>query len=159
MKLIPLQQWVCDTCGGVINSPEEGYIQWKRRGGNLCIEDIKIVHHKLHSPLVSKGNDKGCYVYDADSDLKSFTGVMGIIEMLSLLDPGKNFLPVLDTQAEVRIWVETMRRLQIPHYEEARRYMAVAKSNGDLGGVNEVAIYTPDFLQKLIKKYRARADI
>ena len=43
MKLIPLKQWICDTCGEIINSPEQGYFQFNVT--DKKIDYFIIVHH------------------------------------------------------------------------------------------------------------------
>jgi hypothetical protein len=57
-KLKPLQQFVCDTCGELIQSVDQGYVEWlwDDKGGNA--RDFHIVHHALYSPLKP---DLGCY--------------------------------------------------------------------------------------------------
>ena len=148
MKLKPLEQWICDSCGEVINSPSEGYVQWQRND-NLYIEDYKIVHHKKYSP-----NKKGCYIYDYDDSLEDFVGDKGIINSLSLLDAGPNFIPNYTPQTDIRKWTEFFRRLHIPYYEEARLYWGRAKAEGYFADSNEIRIYQPDFLKELIENYQ-----
>jgi hypothetical protein len=49
-KLIPLQQWYCDTCDELIGKPEEGWLEWmvdeERQGYGY-----RICHHFLASPI------------------------------------------------------------------------------------------------------------
>jgi hypothetical protein len=55
MKLVPLKQWICDTCGEVIERPNEGYVQFVDSNNDGNYDDFVIVHHAAYSPL--KGNN------------------------------------------------------------------------------------------------------
>ncbi len=154
MQLIPLQQWICDVCGEVIQCPGDGYVQWNRNS-NLEIDDFIIVHHKTASPR--EHSRDGCYRYSSDSDLPRFLGVHGQIELTSLLDPGVYHLPKYSQQVvDIRKWVDFYRRLQLPYYEEARRYWSVASSNGYFAGLTQVCIYLPDNLKRMIEQYEQK---
>ena len=52
--LEPLQQYICDYCGELINSTEEGYVEWlserNEETGRYEYHGFKIVHHKPYSP-------------------------------------------------------------------------------------------------------------
>ncbi|PRR70902.1 hypothetical protein [Clostridium thermopalmarium] len=151
MKLIPLKQWICDVCGEIIEKPEDGYVQW-HRDSNMKIDDFIIVHHQSASPRKCTSN--GCYKYDSDSDLKSFLGEHGIVELHALLDPGPYHLPEYCKQvADIRKWSDLYKRLQLPYYEEARKYWHRAMSDGYFGDSNEVYIYLPNNLKRMIEHY------
>ena len=49
--------------------------------------------------------------------------------------------------------MELVRRLTIPHYEEARLYWDKAKQNGFFEGANEIWVYLPNNLRDLIQEY------
>lgn len=152
MRLNPLKQWICDTCGEIIERPEDGYVQWNRND-NLIIDDFVIVHHKLASPLKNH-NKNGCYKYHSDCDLKSFLGDRGLVELHSLLDPGPYHDPDYNTRvSNIRKWSDFYKRLQLPYYEEARQYWNRAMSDGYFGDSNEVYIYLPESLKEMIKHY------
>jgi hypothetical protein len=155
--LKPLEQWYCDYCGEVIASPREGYIEW------LVEDDIadafRIVHHASASPR-RPGED--CYHHTAhrgrhDMHLDRCVGPAGLPYLLSFLDLG----PVHDPDEEhtvrvrsVREFVEVMRRLTLPYYEEARTLWGIATEGGFFdGGGNEIWVYLPDTLKTLIKQY------
>ncbi|GEA17755.1 hypothetical protein [Moorella sp. E306M] len=153
MKLTPLRQWICDTCGEVIQKPEDGYVQFHQdENGNY--DDFIIVHHYSASPLKGKF-EKGCYRYDLDLDLKHFLGEKGLVRLLSLIDVGQHINPKLDKPraSNIRKWVNFVRRLQTPYYEEARLYWELAEQDGFFDGANEVWPYLPDTLKELIEKY------
>jgi hypothetical protein len=57
--LEPLNKWICDQCGGVIDSPRDGYLQWLTEGGDRMLDSehgFKIVHA-----------DPKCHFYGQDS--------------------------------------------------------------------------------------------
>ncbi|MBU3090181.1 hypothetical protein KPL42_17040 [Clostridium gasigenes] len=158
--LEPLKKWYCDTCGEIVDKPEDGYVQFKRcKENGLVYEDFVIVHHKTKSPLKNKRRD-ACYIYDSDSDLKSFLGDKGKVNLLSLLDPGPYHMPeFLQMTSNVRKWNDFFMRLQLPYYEEARRYLNRASSDGYFGDSNEVYIYMPESLKRMIEYYKNEDEI
>lgn len=151
MKLIPMKQWVCDVCGEIIEKPEDGYVQW-HRNSNGQIDDFIIVHHLTAS---SRKNHSGeCYKYSSDRDLKSFLGEHGVLELHALLDPGPYHMPECNIfVTDIRKWIDFYKRLQLPYYEEARQYWGRASHDGYFGDSNEIAIYLPENLKKMIEHY------
>lgn len=150
--LEPLKQWYCDTCGEIIESPEDGYVQFKRND-KFGYSDFIIVHHKSASPR--KYHQKGCYQYSSDCDLESFLGNHGKIELLSMLDPGPyHMIEYESNDTNIRNWKDFFMRLQLPYYEEARRYWDRASTDGYFGDINEIMIYTPDYLKQMIEYYQ-----
>jgi hypothetical protein len=150
--LEPLKQWVCDTCGELIKKPEEGYVQFHRKSDGTY-DDFIIVHHKLSSPY--KGTKKGCYKYNSDCDLTEFLGDHGTIQLLTFIDIGPYHMPEFKSRTvNYRKWVDFFYRLQLPYYEEARRYWNRASADGYFGNINEVAIYQPKYLKEMIEHYK-----
>lgn len=153
MRLEPLKQWFCDTCGEIIEKPEDGYLQW-RRNSDFKIEDFVIVHHKVASPL---NHDKdGCYKrhYNSDNSLVEFLGDRGLVNLHSLADPGPYHMPEFDMFVnDVRKWLEIYKRLHLPYYEEARQYWDRAINDGYFGDSNEIYIYLPNNLKRMIDYY------
>lgn len=149
-RMKPLQEWVCDKCGGTVTA-EDGWLEWLSGSvGNKGPNSFHIVH-----------NRQACYhhndAYDrADMHLDAFLGPVGLQQFLSMLDVG----PILDPDGdhmqqppERRSFVDTVRRLHIPYYEEARRYFSDATSDGWYSDQNEVSIFTPDTCESIIKRY------
>ncbi len=148
--LQPLQQWVCDTCGGIIERPEDGYFQYDR-DDNLKTHSFIIVHHKSKSP---RHTNDGCYQHDHDDSLTSYIGANGLVNLLSLVDVGRyhNVDNDVDT-SDIVGWCDIVRRLHTPYYEEARLYWNRAIAEGYFDDINEVGIYRPGYLKKLIEYY------
>lgn len=151
MKLIPGKQWICDACGGVIEQPQDGYVQW-HRNSNSQIDDFAIVHHISASPRKHQSN--GCYIYNSDSDLSSFLGAHGIVELHALIDAGPYHMPQYKPMVtDIRKWSDFYKRLQLPYYEEARLYWNRAISDNYFGDSNEIYIYIPENLKRMIEHY------
>jgi hypothetical protein len=157
MKMKPLEQFICDTCGEVINEPKDGCIEWKfNEDGDRS--EFLIVHHKTKSLLEG---ENGCYQHnDGMLPLENFLGARGIVQLTSFLDPGSYFGSDFESPdvLDIREYTELVRRLQIPYYEEARNYWGIAISEGHFDGANEVSLYLPDSLKSLIEEYENRGQ-
>lgn len=158
-KLEPLQQWVCDECGELIEEPSHGYVEWRRTDDPPYAKyGFRIVHHALQSPNRSRGGD--CYYSrqerGGDMALPESLGVKGMIHLTSWIDPGEEFLEEYDGPRvrDLREWTVLFRRLQIPHYEEARFHFAEAHADGNLGSANQVYFYLPEKgLRAILEQY------
>lgn len=153
MHLEPLKQWICDTCGEIIQSPDEGYVQFIDENSEGKWSDFVIVHHAQFSPRT--GNNK-CYREGySDFPLSEFLGADGLSRLIGLIDPGEFYFKELRVPrtSNFRKWVTLVRRLQTPYYEEARLYFGKAKNDGVFAGPNEVAPYRVDFLRNIIETY------
>lgn len=162
-ELQPLQQWICDTCGQVIQAPDQGWFEMRRDAHNRLF-GFNIVHHSLHSPLRDQRKG-GCYDPHGDMrgdyHLDDLTGPDGLARLMSFLDPGEHNrrVPELDdvTGDLLRAWVTVTRRLHTPHFEEAfkRGYIERAIQDGRVDG-HEMRPYTQQSLLDYIRDYRER---
>lgn len=160
MRLIPLRQWICDTCGEVIESPRDGWLEWVATDSRHA-RDFRIVHHRPVSPRGEHPPD-GCYQHASergrqDSHLDSFVGADGLARLLSFLDIG--YIDPDDSGPRVestRELAELTRRHMLPHYEEARLYWSEAVSDGFFDGANEVSPYTQTTLTAIIERFAPR---
>ena len=154
--LVPLQQWICDHCGEIIQRPEDGYAEWISDCENSSkgAKGFKIVHHAPASPRQPHGD---CYFYEASSlALSDMIGPTGLVRLLAHLDVGPQHDPDANRSpriANFREYTEFFRRLHVPYYEEARQYWSKAKDDGFFDGASEVWIYMPRTLQKLVERY------
>ncbi|RKY37458.1 MAG: hypothetical protein DRP78_01105, partial [Candidatus Omnitrophota bacterium] len=88
--LKPLQEWICDTCGEIIRSPHDGYVEWLSNNDKQQ-RGFRIVHHARCSPKYPSGD---CYKYinkhpNHDSlALEDFVSINGLILLLDSLDKG-----------------------------------------------------------------------
>lgn len=150
----PLKQWVCDVCGQVIENNEDAYVVWGRDESGK-IDKMRIVHKNYRLDDGTKtGCDRDQITYNESLPISNFLGAEGVAQLLALVDPGCYHVEdYVDRIADVRLFVEMFRRFQIPYYEEARFYLARARADGFLGGVNEVAMYVPSTLKEVIEEY------
>lgn len=149
--LEPLKQWICDTCDEVIETPDDGWVEWQRdESGHVF--GFRICHRG------ERFRDRGCKEYRGGPDmgLEDFCGEVGMARMLSFLHAG----PLLDAESEqthrVRDfanWTDTFRRLFVAHYDEARASFEKAQSDGFFDGANEVFPYKPKVLKEIIERY------
>jgi hypothetical protein len=128
--------WLCDTCGGKINSPGEGLVEWYTFNddeGVIRHGNFRLVHEISASPLKKMNlKRKGCE-FDLraarikvegaieNQPLAIFLGPDGLMRLLSFIADG-NF-PV----AEV---LRMIKRLHVPGFEMARDFFAAAASEG-----------------------------
>lgn len=147
--LKPLENWICDHCGDVIDSAAKGYVEWIDSGGHAS--EFKIIHAggQCHHHLQRAGL--------SDSSLKDFVGPLGLVNLLRVLDVGTYHNPTFSgphiAQPEIRPYVEVFRRLHLPYYEEARLYWGDAIQDGEFDGINEVAIFMPEKLERIVERY------
>lgn len=152
MKLKPLKEWYCDKCGEIVTE-EEGYIEWFSESaakGRPQASEFKIVHNKSQCKIHS---DK----LQNTLPITSFLGPDGLVRLFSFLDIG----PIVDKEnsgskiKNMREFVELMRRLHIPHYEEARFNLENAFNDGSLGTPSEIYIYSQEALKYIITDYES----
>jgi hypothetical protein len=141
IKMKPLKQFVCDECGQIIKNINDGWFEWIDLKGD-DIHGFRIVHFSGASPRFKQG--KNCYYPEhlgiSDNHLKYFTGEDGLGYLLSLFERR------LRDPKEV---IEMIRRLHIPHYEEARFFFKRAIDEGFIACFDD----TQDTLKKIISKY------
>ncbi len=155
--LVPLKQWICDSCDELINSAEDGWVEWLsgRETFNSCY-GFKIVHNDGSSPR-GKG---GCFHYSekqgpSDTQLARFMGEKGYVYLLSFLDWGPYVTPEYKGPRvkDIREFVAFMRRLTIPYYEEARVFFDKALAEGIMDPSIVEGIYEPESLKEIVEKY------
>lgn len=141
--LKPLEQWYCDKCKDIIETASEGYVLWRSNDDQKALDFIII--HKV------KCDDRG---YSFSAALKDFLGVNGLIYLTSFLSIGPLKKSIGQgsrfgiTQPDE--FVDFMRRLQTPYYEEARTKFSSRDVLEWYSDSNEVAPYSPDSLKKII---------
>ncbi len=145
LNLVPLEQWVCDTCGELIRDVEGAYVRFARVDG--VARDFRIVHHNPASPRPG-----GCYGPDELSDLpmSRLQGDDGLAVLLGLLEPGPALLP--GVRADVVSWAELFRRVRLPRYEEARQLFAAGEGAGVWpDGRHESSAYSQEALAQILE--------
>jgi len=121
--------WICDTCGLIVEKPEDGWIEWISFVGKKPGRDLRLVHHKPSSP---RGGEAGCqfvqsfeYAKDegliSDLPLSHFIGPDGLMQLLAM---------IVDQAVPVSEILEMIKRIHIPGYEHARLHFDRAISEG-----------------------------
>lgn len=152
----PLEQFICDKCKDVINSPKDGYVEFlshkDETGEFLQIRSgFKIVHHNGHNNC----NYYERTIHQQTIPLQEFFGDNKFNLIFSFLDEGVYFSPAKpkDKVHDLREFVEFCRRLTIPYYEEARFFFDLAKSKGHFDGENEISLYSSDKMKEIVEEF------
>lgn len=153
-------QWICDTCGSLIQSPEDGFVE-------LILDDdskivgATVVHRLVKSPYKDSKPSKGCYFgTGVDYELAHLVGPDGLSLLLNFLAPnehGKRQVLQELHPNHVSEWVTLIRRLHIPHYDESRSAVtqAISRSGGEVNG-NDPYLYTQRFMESYRKDFDDR---
>lgn len=154
--LKPLEQFICDECGEVIEDPKDGFVEWVYDG--KAAYGFRIVHVRSVSPYK---NVTGCFKYTdykgrSDVPLSDYLRtkhqkLYSLLDIGDILDPDGLFKIRI---ADFREYVDFARRITIPYYEEARLYLNQAIGDGFLDpGGNEVRLYMEDVLKSVVEEY------
>ena len=127
-----MNTWICDTCGGIIEKPEDGWVEWislTQAGISPSGRDIRIVHSHSASPL---DGPKKCQ-YDGDIEFRKDKGVLSDNSLTDFIGPdGLMRLLVFISEQELPTpeVLEIIKRLHIPGYERARNHFDKAIYDG-----------------------------
>jgi len=143
--LKPLKEWLCDNCGKVIKSPEDGYVIWRTNDEHQEY-DFRIIHQDIC-------DNKS---YPSSMALDEFLGPKGLVYLTSFLSIGK-VMNNLGRNSRSRIknldeFVDLLRRVQVPYYEEARKKFSEEHILEDMSDANEVSPYQENTLKRIIKE-------
>jgi len=165
--LKPLEQYYCDTCGEIIESVDEGYVEWisgnedpENNKSKYSIHSFRIIHDGSISPLKPKDRN-GCFKFNRTYGQSSvslntfFNPDTKYLYLNYMLHPGKFSYPDLD-QTLVRSiteYVEFIKRLTIPYYEQGRLFFQKALEDELIERTDEYNLHKPEFLKWLIDRY------
>ncbi|MGB0766170.1 MAG: hypothetical protein ACPGYV_00510 [Phycisphaeraceae bacterium] len=143
----PLTRWYCDTCGEPIEGGGDGILVWHRE--NNLVTGHQIVHRD-RCDVPSEG---------ACENLSNFLGSDGLVYMTAFFTRGR-ILTLHGEQEENEVqdppaYAELIRRLHVPHYEEARRYFGESSLYERHAGAAEVAPYRQESLISIIEEHGA----
>jgi len=141
--LKPLGQWCCDTCGDVIEGPEDGCIEWHTTHRTNTVAGFRVVHRS--GKCVYQGVELA--TLGRTSSLLPLTDAIdstGLGHMLVILEQSLREGSVRDEALNEMI--EVLRRVQIPYYEEAR----LAWQAGIKEGIHDGSRYDSATLKRLI---------
>lgn len=157
--LEPLKQYVCDTCGRVIEDPADGVVEWLEKTnseGRYVASQFRIEHrdspmsNDLSVCMHHRHNSADC---DVDLDLYLETAQAQLCSLLSPIsyqDPRGTGKSLIDDHYE---FAEFTRRITIPYYEEARQYFPLMEQNGEMRENSEILFFTEENLKGIIEKY------
>jgi hypothetical protein len=145
LKLELKKQWYCDYCGEIIETDNDGMLEWDsflpEDGREFTADNFRIVHRRDIKNCRPKHADD----YLSDGHLHWYTGSQGLSELLSI-----QARHTLDTLKFHKI----IRRLHVDYYEEAISYLPQALEDGeydiDPTGDGDISLTN---LQWLIRKY------
>jgi hypothetical protein len=146
MKLIPLRQWICDSCGEIIENPEDGWLEWYESKRNV-LSNFRIVHHDISCMYNERDLGKRGIIV-ASQSLDRMIGSNGLAYWLfeiELEEKGKVEYKI----KELTELVEILRRLHVPYWEEARLYWDRAFKEGFHDGCD----FGEKSLLSIIKEY------
>lgn len=121
--LKPLEQWCCDSCGGIIDGPVEGRVEWHTTYRTHKTSGCRIVH--VSRECACDAAEQAALGRTAIAiSLDSVVGHRGLAYLLKRIGEvvGLGWTETADGPA----FVEMVRRVQLPYYEEARLFWAVA---------------------------------
>jgi len=147
--------WACDTCGRVIALPDDGLVAWSS-GPNAPYDQIRLVHKDDKK----SDADSPCYPREgvwSSIELRELIGDAGLSRLLSWLSNGPlegrpGGRGVLDVDG----FVDLVRRLHTPWYEQARPWLSSRDQTtlGMLDYPNEYSPYVPQELLRIAQERR-----
>jgi len=146
MRTKPLTVWKCDTCGDDISDPGIGIVTY-RRDDQRRASDFRLVHKNIDGRRCDPDNDGG---FIDSIELSGLIGADGLADLLSFLSAG----PYSGRRGVVRVadfdgYVDLVRRVQTPGYEEARPFWRTEHTRELIGGANQTYPYLPDTLEQI----------
>ena len=154
----PFKHFVCDVCGREINT-EDGMLQWLQKPAETAdaspseeeLVSIHICcrHSSCYGNYESRARRED--LHEQWVHLEDLAGPEDLDELFSF---------PLERKISQNTYVgflEILRRLEIPHYEEARKYFSRANEDGliiDLNGyINGHQSWRQDLLKQIIEEY------
>jgi hypothetical protein len=150
----PLGTWACDVCDDPVTAdPSDGLVVWRseRTDTGIRLFDFKIVHKtNLGAPEPRRCDPDNAAGYWSSLDLQQLLGAEGLALLLSWLSAGPlkgggSYLEIADMDE----FVDFVRRVQTPYYEQARRRFGDEQTHHWLGDANEYYPYLPETLRRV----------
>lgn len=138
MTQTPLTQWRCDVCGKPIHTAGDGYVTWDHISKGP--QGFKIIHQGQCDDGVAM----------ASAALEDFLGADGLTRILAMLSYGPlRNAATPNPPSNMDEFVDFVRRVQTPYYEEARGHFADQDVRDRRSDWNEVKPYLVADLQPL----------
>lgn len=156
----PFTEFKCDVCGKTIRA-EDAMLQWLQRKKDdsnpfpMILEDIHICCNRKPCDELYELRARYEDLYEQWDHLESFIGPDNLDELLTF--PVERTIP----QEKKIDFLEIMRRLTIPHYEEARQFFPNVEHDYYIENLRDYedghASWRQQTLKNIIEKY-ADAD-
>jgi hypothetical protein len=134
-----LTVWYCDVCKEAISNTDNALITWESNDEHKCF-DFKIAHKNC----ANWGTKHSC-------ELSTFLGSKGLAVLTSMLSRGKALEANINDIKDMDEFVDLIRRLQLPYYEEARKSFGTFDVY-ELFGRDAHSVYLPENLKKIIEE-------
>ena len=115
--LRPLEQWRCDCCGGVVEGVWRGCLEWQTTSATVAVSGFRLVHKTMECTYdraeLALARERGALV-----GLDMLVGAAGPGTLLGRL--GEVMKSDSMRSEDLQAFIEVVRRVQVPYYEEAR---------------------------------------
>ena len=162
MDVQPLQTWICDTCGEPVTSASaNGLVVWRDLwpdNPNEYFQQVPQTVPEIYDfRIVHQDNGNGTRSCDPGAKegfvsslpLERFLGADGLTMMLNWLSVGPlkggGGSRITDTDQ----FVDFVRRVQVPYYEQARPHLNAQQTHDLLSDANEYLPYMTDVLRNI----------
>ena len=131
--LRPLEQWCCDSCGRVVEGAWTGCLEWQTTHATGTVSGFRLVH-----------KTRECTYDQAELALARKRGtlipldmVMGPAGLGSLLQKLSDVMKGDSMRSgDLQAFIELVRRVQVPYYEEARLAWRTGMDEGVHNGMS-----------------------
>jgi len=141
----PLTVWTCDACRDDITDPTNAFVIFNYDDQERAV-DFHIVHHNNYGKRCDPPAMPGSI------ELSHLLGPDGLAQLLSFLSPGPIKGGSGATVGDLNGFVDLVRRVQTPWYEQARDFWTTDKTQEHFGDNNEYRPYVPEHLERIAKQ-------
>ena len=134
--------WTCDACGDDITDPSQAWVLFRRDADGKDF-DFHIVHHNDYGKRCDPP------AMPASIQLSELLGPAGLSELLSFLSPGPINGGSRVTVADMNEFVDLVRRIQVPWYEQARKFWNAPQTREWFDAGDTYAPYLPENLERI----------
>ena len=117
MEHQPPTQWICDRCRQVIESPEQGMVEWLQEVDesvpSVRAYGLRIIHHDQYSPSAPHNTCRLHRGEFCDMPLHDLVGPKGLQLLLEFLDPQPAAKYRGPQVRDLREWVNLVKRIHL----------------------------------------------
>lgn len=154
----PYSRFICDVCGKEINV-EDAMLQWlqtptEESKYHPFLEELEDIHICCNREPCDRSYEQRALrekCHEQWNHLDYFVGVDGIDKLLTF--PMERNIP----EKLQQVFLEILRRLTVPHYEEARQYFSRAYEDQFIDDLDDYyeghQTWSQNTLKMIIEKY------